>query len=70
MFILVVEVEGGGDLMDFCMNEVIVKFVNGSGMSGFVVNGVERKIWKMKRMGSGLSVVSWDGVLSFGDWNG
>ncbi|KAK4680357.1 hypothetical protein QC764_212380 [Podospora pseudoanserina] len=65
-----VEAEGGGDPMDLCTNEAIVKSANGSGTSGPVVNGVERKIRKMKRTGSGLSVVSRDGVLSFGDRNG
>ncbi|KAK0671797.1 hypothetical protein QBC41DRAFT_315063 [Cercophora samala] len=65
-----VEAESSGDPMDLTMNEGNTKVVSGSGVNGTVVNGAERKVRKMKRTGSGLSVMSRDGVLSFGDRNG
>ncbi|KAK0739975.1 hypothetical protein B0T21DRAFT_151547 [Apiosordaria backusii] len=61
------ENESGGDSMDFTLTGGIVGAAHGNDVSGTVVNGVERKVRKMKRTGSGLSIMSRDGTLVFGD---
>ncbi|KAK4180522.1 hypothetical protein QBC36DRAFT_22786 [Triangularia setosa] len=66
-----VDTEGGRDPMDLTAmaGGNTTSSVNGSGIgNGTLVNGgAERKVRKMKSTGSGLGIVSRDGILSFED---